>query len=181
MNLPSDLTAEPMQLKVERADQGKPIADIVAALSTIEALKGLTEEELTWLATHGTQRFGKDGELIFSQGTPPEHLMFILHGDVIVKRHSSSPVSGSDRPDGPDHGQDPFLAHQGMECGRTLLGRYVDSGVARQPFPGAVDGDTVDDATGCPAVVGPQPGIHASRRADWETGGAQQTCREPRS
>ena len=92
MNLPSDLMAEPMQLK-ERADHARPIADIVAALSTIEALQGLTEEEFTWLATHGTERFGKDGELIFSQGTPPEHLMFILQGEVIVKRHSSSPVS----------------------------------------------------------------------------------------
>jgi signal transduction histidine kinase len=93
MNLPSDLMAEPMQVKVERADHAGAIADIVAALSSIEALKGLTEEEFTWLATHGTERFGKDGEIIFSQGTPPEHLMFILQGDVIVKRHSSSPVS----------------------------------------------------------------------------------------
>src|SRR5580698_9989653 len=93
MNLPSDLMADPMQLKVERADHARPIADIVAALSTIKDLKGLTKEEFTWLATHGTERFGKDGDLIFSQGTPPEHLMFILRGDVLVKRHSSSPVS----------------------------------------------------------------------------------------
>src|SRR5271156_4215405 len=78
---------------VEHAVHTHSIADIVAPLSTIEALKGLTEEEFTWLATHGTERFGKDGELIFSQGTPPEHLMFILHGDVQVHRHSSSPVS----------------------------------------------------------------------------------------
>src|SRR5277367_2125870 len=82
-----------MQSEVERPDHARPIADIVAALSTIEALKGLTEEEFTWLATHGTERFGKDGDLIFSQGTPPEHLMFILDGDVLVHRHSSSPVS----------------------------------------------------------------------------------------
>jgi len=93
MNLPSDPMAEQMQSEVERPDQARPIADIVAALSTIENLKGLTEEEFTWLATHGTERFGKDGDLIFSQGTPPEHLMFILHGDVLVRRHSSSPVS----------------------------------------------------------------------------------------
>ena len=89
MNFPIDL----MAAQVGRPDQARPIADIVAALSTIEDLKGLTEEEFTWLATHGTQRFGKDGDLIFSQGTPPEHLMFILRGDVLVKRHSSSPVS----------------------------------------------------------------------------------------
>src|SRR5271163_4929133 len=78
---------------VEHPGHAHSIADIVAALSTIENLKGLTEEEFTWLATHGTERFGKDGDLIFSQGTPPEHLMFILHGDVLVRRHSSSPVS----------------------------------------------------------------------------------------
>jgi CRP-like cAMP-binding protein len=93
MNLPSDLMADQVQSRTERADHAGRIADIVATLSTIEALQGLTEEEFTWLATHATERFGKDGELIFSQGTPPEHLMFILHGDVLVKRHSSSPVS----------------------------------------------------------------------------------------
>src|SRR6202046_2757170 len=93
MKLPGNLMTDQMNPKVERPDPAHSIADIVAALSTIEALKGLTEEELTWLATHGTERFGKDGDLIFSQGTPPEHLMFILRGDVLVKRHSSSPVS----------------------------------------------------------------------------------------
>src|ERR1700744_3636754 len=75
------------------AEMASPTADIVAALSTIEALKGLTEEEFTWLATHGTERFGKDGDVIFSQGTPPEHLMFILQGEVTGKRRSSSAVS----------------------------------------------------------------------------------------
>jgi signal transduction histidine kinase len=93
MNLPSDLVAEQTQSKVERPERARPIADMVAALSTIEGLKGLTEEEFTWLATRGTQRFGKDGDLIFSHGSPPEHLMFILQGDVLVKRYSSSPVS----------------------------------------------------------------------------------------
>src|SRR5277367_5430267 len=93
MNFPGNLTAEQMPSEVERPDHARPIADIVAALSTIELLQGLTEEEFTWLATHGTQRFGKDGDLIFSQGTPPEHLMFVLSGNVLVKRHSSRPVS----------------------------------------------------------------------------------------
>src|SRR5580698_9616888 len=93
MQLPGDLTTDQMKPKVEYPDHAHSVADIVAALSTIEALRGLTEEEFTWLATHGTERFGKDGDLIFSQGTPPEHLMFILDGDVLVHRHSSSPVS----------------------------------------------------------------------------------------
>jgi signal transduction histidine kinase len=93
VNLPNNLMAVQLNANVEHPGHAHSIADIVAALSTIEALKGLTEEEFTWLATHGTERFGKDGDLIFSQGTPPEHLMFILDGDVLVHRHSSSPVS----------------------------------------------------------------------------------------
>lgn len=71
----------------------KRITEIIEALSTIEDLKGLTQEEFTWLAIHGNERFGNDGDLIFSQGTPPHHLMFILRGGVLVHRHSSSPVS----------------------------------------------------------------------------------------
>jgi signal transduction histidine kinase len=93
VNLMDVNVTEQMQSKVECPEHARPIADVVAALSTIEGLNGLTEEEFTWLATHGTQRFGKDGDLIFSHGTPPEHLMFILRGDVLVKRYSSSPVS----------------------------------------------------------------------------------------
>jgi signal transduction histidine kinase len=93
MNLPRSPVADQTKSKAERLDHGTPIADIVAALSTIEDLKGLTEEEFTWLATHGTERFAKDGEVVFSQGTPPEHLLFILSGDVMVHRHTSSPVS----------------------------------------------------------------------------------------
>jgi signal transduction histidine kinase len=93
MNLPGNLVPEQTQSRAERPSHARRVPDIVAALRAIEALKGLTEEEFTWLATHGTERFGKDGEVIFSHGTPPEHLMFILGGDVVVKRHSSSPVS----------------------------------------------------------------------------------------
>ena len=82
-----------MNSKVEYMVDDKRVREIVSALCTIEDLKGLTEEEFAWLATRGTERFGEDGDLIFSQGTPPHHLMFILSGDVLVHRHSSSPVS----------------------------------------------------------------------------------------
>ena len=69
------------------------MADIVAALKSIGELQGLTEREYEWIAEHGTERTGIDGEVIFSQGSPPHHLMFILSGEVLVHRHSSSPVS----------------------------------------------------------------------------------------
>jgi CRP-like cAMP-binding protein len=93
MNLPRSLVADQMKSKVERPEHASPLADIVAASSTIEDLKGLTKEEFIWLAIHGTERFATDGEFIFSQGTPPEHLMFILSGEVMVHRHTSSPIS----------------------------------------------------------------------------------------
>ena len=94
--------------EVEYLVDDKRITESVAALSTIEDLKGFTEEELTWPAAHGTERFCNDGDLIFSQGTPPHHLMFILSGEVLVHRHSSSPVSILIRQTGRIKGKTPF-------------------------------------------------------------------------
>jgi signal transduction histidine kinase len=65
----------------------------VAALNSIEELKGLTLEELRWIADASTERSVQDGELIFSQEAPPHHLIFVLAGEVVIKRHTSSPVS----------------------------------------------------------------------------------------
>jgi hypothetical protein len=50
--------------------EDKRIREIVSVLRTIEDMKGLTEE-FTWLAIHGKERFGDDGDLIFSQGHRP--------------------------------------------------------------------------------------------------------------
>ena len=38
--------------------QPTPVPEIVVALHTVPPLDGLTEEEYTWLATHGTERVG---------------------------------------------------------------------------------------------------------------------------
>jgi signal transduction histidine kinase len=65
----------------------------IAALHSIEELAGLTSEDLRWIADASTERFVQDGELIFSQGAPPHHLIFVLAGEVVIKRHTSSPVS----------------------------------------------------------------------------------------
>jgi len=65
----------------------------IAALRTIEELNGLTLEELGWIADAGTERSVRDGELVFSQGAPPCHLLFVLEGEIAVKRHTSSPVA----------------------------------------------------------------------------------------
>ena len=108
------------------------IGEIVAALRTIEDLKGLTEEEFTWLATHGTEKFGNDGDFIFSQGTPPHHLMFILIGEVLVHRHSSSPVSVLIGQTGRITGKTPFSRIKawnadGRSSGKTWILELHDS------------------------------------------------------
>jgi signal transduction histidine kinase len=65
----------------------------IAALESIEELRGLTPEEFRWISDAGTERSVQDGELIFSQGSPPCHLIFILAGQVEIKRHTSSPIT----------------------------------------------------------------------------------------
>lgn len=69
------------------------LEDRIAALQSIEELKGLAPEELAWIAGAGDERSVEDGRLVFSQGAPPHHLIFILAGEVMIKRHTSSPVS----------------------------------------------------------------------------------------
>lgn len=85
--------AEQMNPNLQSIVDDKHITEIVAALRMIEDLEGLTDDELTWLASHGTEEVCHDGELIFSQGNAPEHLIFILSGQMRIHRHTSSPVS----------------------------------------------------------------------------------------
>ena len=70
-----------------------PLPEIVAALRTIPELEGLTEEEYTWIATHGTERIGADGVVVFTENAPSHHLNFILSGEVLVHRRNSGPVA----------------------------------------------------------------------------------------
>ena len=123
---------EQMNPKAEYLIDDKRIREIVAALRTIEDLKGLTEEEFAWLAIHGAERFGNDGDLIFSQGTPPHHLMFILSGEVLVHRHSSSPVSVLIGQTGRITGKTPFSRIKawnadGRSSGKTWILEMHDS------------------------------------------------------
>jgi signal transduction histidine kinase len=80
----------------------------ITALRTIEELNGLTQEELRWIADAGTERSVQDGELIFSQGAPPCHLLFVLEGEIAIKRHTSSPVTVFTGRSGRITGKTPF-------------------------------------------------------------------------
>src|SRR3984957_8911032 len=70
-----------------------PLPEIVAALRTIGLLDGLTEEEYTWLATHGTERVAQDRNLIFRENQPADSMVIILRGEVQVRRRHSGPIA----------------------------------------------------------------------------------------
>ena len=70
-----------------------PVDQIVAALKEIASLNGLMEQEYRWLATHGTERVGQDGALIFREDEPSYHMIIILRGEVMAHRRKSGPVA----------------------------------------------------------------------------------------
>jgi signal transduction histidine kinase len=65
----------------------------IVALRTLTELKGLTDEEFTWLATHCNERVGPDGSTVFVENEPSHHLHFILEGEVNVHRRNSGPAT----------------------------------------------------------------------------------------
>jgi signal transduction histidine kinase len=107
----------------------------VAALNTIEELKGLTLEELLWIADAGTERSVQDGELIFSQGAPPHHLIFVLTGDVVIKRHTSSPVSVLTGRTGRITGKTPFSRTQAWNADGRASGNVWLLELHESQFP----------------------------------------------
>jgi signal transduction histidine kinase len=72
--------------------QPTPLSEIVASLRTVSALDGLTDEEYTWLATHGCELVGDDGAIAFREGEISDRMVFLLRGEVHVRRHDSGPM-----------------------------------------------------------------------------------------
>ena len=71
-----------------------PIPEIVAALRTVTQLDGLSEEEYTWLATHGTERVGPDRAILFRDNDPAPHSEGFHHGNrvrlILAQQHDRS-------------------------------------------------------------------------------------------
>jgi signal transduction histidine kinase len=63
-----------------------PPEEIAAALHNVGQLDGLSDEEYLWLATHGTERFGEPGALLFLESEPARTLHIILKGEIQVRR-----------------------------------------------------------------------------------------------
>jgi signal transduction histidine kinase len=70
-----------------------PISEVVAALRNVEGLEGLSEEEYSWLATHGSERIAADRAVVFREDEPAHHLNIILKGEIYVHRRNSGSVS----------------------------------------------------------------------------------------
>jgi signal transduction histidine kinase len=91
-DLQTNIEADPY-LVPTRPTTPTPLPEIVAALHTITTLDGLTEDEYTWLATHGTERIGCDGALIFREGESTSQMNIILRGEIHVRRRHSGPMA----------------------------------------------------------------------------------------
>lgn len=78
---------------VESATLPEPahFAEIICALKRIVPLQGLTDEELEWLAAHGTERFSEAGATLFHEGEPAHSMVILLKGEIHVRRERGSP------------------------------------------------------------------------------------------
>ena len=70
-----------------------PMEDIVIGLLGITALQGLTTEEYQWLARNGKERVGGNGTRVFEESEPATSMVFLLQGDIHVRRRNSGPMS----------------------------------------------------------------------------------------
>jgi hypothetical protein len=117
----------------------------IAALYSIEELKDLTLEDLQWIADAGTERSVQDGELIFSQAAPPHHLIFVLAGEVVIKRHTLKLCLSAHRQNSADYRKDAFFSDPGSERGCPSLGQRLAARTPRKSVPGVVSRNSIDD------------------------------------
>ena len=92
-----------------------PLPAIIAALRTIPALDGLTEQEYTWLATNGREFVGEDGTLAFVEGSPAEYMVFLLRGEIHVRRQEGGSMMM-------------FIGRSGQMTGKLPYSRMVTYG-----------------------------------------------------
>jgi len=78
-------TAVPTTAPAEATTKSS-LPEIVEALRKVQALHGLTESELEWLATHGEEGSYRAGAVIFREGDPATRMWIILKGEAHVRR-----------------------------------------------------------------------------------------------
>jgi signal transduction histidine kinase len=75
-----------------QAERATAVAAIIAALTTIEPLTGLTPPEYLWLASQGTERIVGDKSVVFREGEPAHHMNILLKGEIYVHRRNAGSV-----------------------------------------------------------------------------------------
>jgi signal transduction histidine kinase len=70
-----------------------PLEDIAEAIVHIGALNDLPLEERLWLARHGQEVVANPGDILFDEGSPAEHMVLILKGEIHVRRQHGGPMS----------------------------------------------------------------------------------------
>ncbi|AFL89702.1 histidine kinase [Terriglobus roseus DSM 18391] len=95
-------------------EQPTDTCEIVAALRRIKTLDPLSQDEVVWLAEHGTERKAHDGTLIFHGGTPVHHMTILLRGEIHVRRNAG-PLSF-------------FIGRSGLVTGKLPFSRMKNYG-----------------------------------------------------
>ncbi|MGH9606237.1 MAG: sensor histidine kinase [Terracidiphilus sp.] len=70
-----------------------PVEEIAEALDRISSLHGLPLQDRLWLARHGQETLAGAGEVLFEEGTPVEHMVIILKGEIHVRRQHGGPMA----------------------------------------------------------------------------------------
>ncbi len=70
-----------------------PAEEIAAAIVRIGALHDLPLEDCLWLARHGQEVMADSGQILFDEGSPAEHMVLILKGEIHVRRERGGPMS----------------------------------------------------------------------------------------
>ena len=74
-------------------DSPTPVEEIAAALERIGSLHGLPLEDRLWLARNGREFVASPGDILFEEGAPAEHMIFILKGEIHVRRQHGGPMA----------------------------------------------------------------------------------------
>ncbi len=70
-----------------------PVEEIAAAIENIGPLHGLPLEDRLWLARHGKEFVANPGDILFEEGSPAEHMVLILRGEIHVRRQHGGPMA----------------------------------------------------------------------------------------
>jgi signal transduction histidine kinase len=70
-----------------------PVEEIAAALDRVGTLSGLPFEDRVWLARRGQEYIAEAGDVLFEEGSPVEHMVIILKGEIHVRRQHGGPMA----------------------------------------------------------------------------------------